>query len=104
MKIRHLITMAAVLSVPTAAFAAGDGETLFKKSNCGACHALDKKSVGPSIKDIAAKYNGDKGAQSRLEVKVRSGGAGAFGSMPMPATSKAVSDAEIKTMVSWILG
>jgi len=103
MKVRYLITMVAAMSVSAAAFAADGGEVLFKKSNCSACHALDKKTVGPSLKDVAAKYKGDNSAQAKLEAKVRSGGAGTFGPMPMPATSKAVSDAEIKTMVTWIL-
>ncbi len=93
----------AALSVSTAAFAADDGEALFKKNNCGACHAVAKKAVGPSLVDIAAKYKGEKGAQARLESKTRNGGAGSFGSMPMPATPKTVSDDDIRTMVTWIL-
>ncbi len=103
MKVRHLIAMTAALAVSHAAFAADDGEAVFKKSNCGSCHSLDKKSVGPALKDVAAKYKGDKGAQAKLEAKVRSGGSGSFGAMPMPATAKTVSDGDIKTMVAWIL-
>lgn len=99
----HYLAATAILSVSTAAFAAGDGETLFKQNSCGACHAVAGKSVGPSLKDIAAKYAGDKGAQAKLETKVRNGGAGAFGQMPMPATAKSVSDGDIKTMVAWVL-
>jgi cytochrome c len=102
MKIRYLAT-AAALSVSTAAFAAGDGAALFKQGNCGACHAAAGKSVGPSLADIAAKYKGDKGAQAKLEAKVRNGGAGSFGAMPMPATPKTVSDGDIKAMVAWML-
>jgi len=101
MKSRYLIA-AAALTLSAAAYAA-DGEATFKKSSCGACHQLEKKSVGPSLKDISAKYAGDKGAQAKLETKVRSGGSGTFGPMPMPATPKTVSDADIKTIVAWIL-
>src|SRR5574340_63183 len=102
MKIRYLAT-AAALSFSTAAFAAGDGAALFKQDNCGACHAAAGKSVGPSLADIAAKYKGDKGAQARLEAKVRNGGAGSFGQMPMPATARSISDGDVKTMVAWVL-
>lgn len=98
------LAVIAALSVSAAAFAADDGEALFKKDNCGACHAVAKKAVGPALVDIAAKYKGDQGAQARLEAKVRSGGAGTFGPMPMPATAKSVSDGDIRTMVTWILG
>lgn len=103
MKIRYLIAMTAALSVSAAAFAADDGEALFKKNNCGACHAVAQKAVGPALTDIAAKYKGDKGAQAQLEAKVRSGGKDSFGPMPMPATAKSVSDGDIKVMVTWIL-
>ena len=103
MKIRYYVAMIAALSVSAAAFAAGSGEALFKQSNCIACHATDKKAVGPSLKDVALKHAGNKEAQAKLEKKVRSGGSGVFGPMPMPATPKTVSDADIKTMVTWIL-
>ncbi|OGS93624.1 MAG: cytochrome C [Gallionellales bacterium GWA2_59_43] len=103
MKTRYLIAAAAALSLSATAFAADNGEAVFKKSSCVSCHQLDKKSVGPSLKDVSAKYAGDKGAQAKLETKVRSGGSGSFGTMPMPATPKTVADADIKTMVAWIL-
>jgi cytochrome c len=103
MKVRHLIAMSAALAVSSVAFANDDGAAVFKKSNCGTCHATDKKTVGPSLKDIAAKYKGDASAQAKLETKVRNGGSGAFGSMPMPATAKSISDDSIKTMVTWVL-
>ena len=103
MKTRYLIAMTAALSISAAAFAAGDSEAMFKKNNCGSCHAVDKKTVGPSLVDIAAKYKGDKGAQTQLETKVRSGGKGSFGPIPMPATAKSVSDGDIKAIVTWIL-
>lgn len=99
----HYLAATAALAVSTAAFAASDGETLFKQNNCSACHAVAGKSVGPALTDIAAKYKGDKGAQARLETKVRNGGAGAFGQMPMPATARSIGDGDIKTMVAWVL-
>ena len=82
---------------------AGDGETLAKKNSCMMCHAMAGKSAGPSFEDIAAKYRLDKNAQAALEKKVRSGGKDAWGSMPMPATARSVSDDDIKSMVQWIL-
>ena len=102
MNIRYL-AMIVALSSSAAAFAAGDGETLFKKSNCSACHVVAGKSLGPALVDIATKYKDDKGAQARLETKTRNGGAGSFGAMPMPATPKSISDNDISTMVTWIL-
>lgn len=102
MKLRYIIAMTAALSVSATAFA-DDGEALFKKSGCASCHKVDGKAVGPSFKDIAAKYKDDKGAQATLEAKVRAGGKGSFGSMAMPATSKGVSDESIKTIVTWVL-
>jgi cytochrome c len=103
MNISHLAA-AFALTVSTAAFAADDGAALFQRHNCGACHAAAGKSVGPSLADIAARYQGDKGAQAKLEAKVRRGGAGAFGAIPMPVTARSVSDADISTMAAWVLG
>lgn len=103
MKVRYLIAIAACLSVSATAFAATDGEALFNQSNCGMCHAAASTSLGPSLKDIAAKYAKVEGAQSKLVAKVRNGGKGSFGSMPMPATPKSVSDESIKTIIHWIL-
>ena len=102
MKLRYILAMTAALSISATAFA-DDGEALFMKSGCAGCHKVDGKAVGPSFKDIAAKYKDDKGAQAALELKVRNGGKGSFGAMSMPATGKSVSDDSIKTIVSWIL-
>jgi cytochrome c len=102
MKVQHalMLTAGLMLSAPVLA---DDGEALMKKNNCGTCHQLDKKTVGPSVKAIAAKYAGDAGAAAKLEKKVRVGGAGSFGTMPMPATPAKASDADIKAMVAHIL-
>ena len=103
MKARYLIVLTAALSFSSAAFAADDGEALFKKNNCTTCHNVDKKVVGPALKDVAAKYRGNGEAQATLEKKVRSGGSGNWGSMPMPPAPKSVSDADLKTIIQWVL-
>lgn len=103
MKARYLIAAIAALSVSATVFAADEAEALFTKNRCGSCHKLDSKTVGPTLKDIAAKYAGNKDAQAMLEKKVRAGGAGAWGTMPMPRTPAAASDADISTMVAWVL-
>jgi cytochrome c len=101
MKFRYLIALSVALSISATVFASDDAETLFKKSGCAACHKIDGKSVGPSYKDVAAKYKDDKAAHAKLEAKIRSGGKGSFGSMPMPPQK--ISDADIKTLVTWVL-
>lgn len=82
-----------------------------KKNNCTACHNIDKKGVGPSWMDISKKYKGvttfkfagaEHPIQDGLALKVKKGGSGSFGSMPMPANPK-VSDADMKEMISFIL-
>jgi cytochrome c len=103
MKVRYLIALTAALSVSATAFAANDGEALFKKSGCNICHTVNKKNVGPALTEIAAKYAGDSTAQAKLVQKVRMGGAGSFGKVPMPAAAKGVSDDSIKAIVAWAL-
>jgi cytochrome c5/cytochrome c551/c552 len=78
------------------------GQALMQKDGCAACHAIDKKLVGPAYQDVAAKYKDDKGAAVRLAQKVKAGGAGVWGQIPMPANA-AVSDDDIKALVAWIL-
>jgi cytochrome c len=77
-------------------------EDLAKKHNCLACHAVDKKLVGPAYKDVANKYRGDKTAQAKLADKIKKGGVGVWGQIPMPPNS-AVPDADVKQLVDWIL-
>ena len=77
-------------------------EELFKKSNCMACHAIDQKRLGPSMKEVAAKYSGDAGAADMLAKKIRAGGSGNWGQMPMPPQPQ-VSEADAKTLVDFIL-
>lgn len=77
-------------------------EALFKKSNCMACHAVDQKRVGPALKDVAAKYSGDSGAAERLAKKIKAGGSGVWGQMPMPPQTQ-VSDADAKALAEYVL-
>jgi len=102
MKVQHalMLTAGLMLSAPVLA---DDGAALLKKNNCVTCHQPVKKTVGPGLKMIADKYAGDAGAAAKLEAKVRKGGAGSFGTMPMPPAQAKVSDADIKTMVAHIL-
>jgi cytochrome c len=76
-------------------------EALAKKHNCFACHQVDKKAVGPAYKEIAKKYKGQNVA-AQLETKVKKGGSGAWGNIPMPPNA-AVPDADVKKLVDWIL-
>ena len=69
--------------------------------NCMACHAVDKKLVGPSYKDVAAKYAGQPDAAEKLAVKVMKGGAGVWGPVPMPANAQVSAD-EAKKLIAWI--
>ena len=78
------------------------GQALMQKDGCGACHAIDKKIVGPAYQDVAAKYKGDTGALAKLTQKVKTGGAGVWGPVPMPPNPQ-VADGDIKALVSWIL-
>jgi cytochrome c len=77
-------------------------EALMTKSGCVACHAVDKKVIGPGYKDVAAKYQADKDAATKLAAKVKAGGQGVWGPIPMPPNPQ-VPDADIKTLVAWIL-
>lgn len=81
---------------------ANDGLALAQKNACLACHQVDKKVVGPAYKDVAAKYKGDKTAEAKLVKKVKEGGKGVWGEIPMPPNAQ-VKDEDIKTIVHWIL-
>jgi len=100
MKLTFAVLAAAVLTAGAAQ--AQDAAALLAKSGCTACHANDKKLVGPAYKDVAAKYAKDAGAAAKLAAKVKAGGSGAWGQVPMPP-NPAVSDADLKTMVAHIL-
>lgn len=92
----------ATLGLAFVALPAAASPELAQKGGCLACHAVDKKVVGPSYKEVAAKYKGDAKAEAMLADKVKKGGVGTWGEIPMPPNA-AVSDADIKTLVKWIL-
>ena len=91
------IAAGAVLSLPAQA-----SDELAKKYMCLTCHTVDKKLVGPSYHDIAVKYKGDKGAEAKLAEKIKKGGVGAWGQIPMPPNDK-VPDADVNALVKWVL-
>jgi cytochrome c len=96
------IVLAAAAAVAIMALPAQANEELAKKHNCLACHSIDKKSVGPAYKEIAKKYKGQADAVAKLSEKVKKGGQGVWGPVPMPPNA-AVPDADIKTLVDWLL-
>ena len=99
MKLFVAAAVAAGLLSSAPAFASAD---LAKAKNCMACHAVDKKLVGPACKDVAAKYAGQADAAAKLATKVQKGGVGAWGQIPMPPNAN-VKDEDIKTLVKWVL-
>jgi cytochrome c len=90
-------TIASLASAPALANA-----DLAQKKNCMACHAVDKKLIGPGYKEVAAKYAGQKDAADKLAQKIVKGGVGAWGQVPMPANPQ-VSEAEAKQLATWVL-
>jgi cytochrome c len=98
---KRLAIVLAAAALP-AALPAHANEELAKKHACFACHAVDKKLVGPSYKDVAAKYRGDAGAEAKLADKVKKGSQGTWGQVPMPPNSS-VPDGDVRTLVKWIL-
>jgi len=105
MKIAIATIMAGAALVAGSAHAALDNaaaEALMKKDGCAACHAVDKKIIGPAYQEVAAKYKGDAGAAAKLIKKVKDGGSGVWGPVPMPPNAT-TSDADIKSLVDWIL-
>lgn len=99
MKTLHLVLAAAAF----AAAPAWASKELAQKSACVACHAVDKKLVGPSFQDIAKKYAGQKDAADQLARSIKAGGSGKWGAVPMPP-QPALSDADAKVLAVWILG
>lgn len=76
-------------------------EALAKAKNCMSCHAVDKKLVGPAYKEVAAKYKGDKAAEGKLAAKIKAGGSGTWGSIPMPPNN--VTPEEATKLAKWVL-
>ena len=102
MKLISSIVVATTLAFGIQAHADDAGKALAQKSGCLACHSVDTKVVGPAFKDVSAKYKGN-GAEAKLVDKVKKGGSGVWGPIPMPANSPQVKDDDIKTIVSWVL-
>ena len=98
MKLNFVVpAMALMLAIP--AFAS---QELAQKYACLGCHGIDKKIVGPAFRDIASKYANDNLASTKLFVKVKMGGRGVWGDVPMPPNLE-VSDAELKQILAWVL-
>ena len=94
-----------LLATAIALLAAGPAlayQALATAKNCMACHAVDKKLVGPAYKDVAAKYAGQPGAVDKLAAKIQKGGSGVWGPVPMPANTQ-VNEAEAKKLAAWVL-
>ena len=94
--------LAAAAAIATVSAPAMADVAMAKKYNCTACHAVDKKLVGPAYQDVAKKYAGDKSAEAKLIEKVKKGGSGVWGPVPMPP-NPTVPDADVKALVEWIL-
>ena len=92
----------AVIALAATAVPALANEELMKKNACNACHTIDKKLVGPSYKEVAAKYRGNPKAEAMLIDKVKKGGVGVWGQVPMPPNTL-VKDEDVKTLVKWVL-
>ena len=99
---KRVIAACAMGAALTLAGAVQANEKLAQSSGCMTCHGVDKKVIGPSYKEIAAKYRGDKGAEAALVTKVKAGGKGVWGDMPMPPNAH-LKDEDIKTMVRYVL-
>lgn len=99
MRIKYLSALALALLIAPAAQAS---EEMAKKYNCLACHQIDKKLVGPSYQEVAAKYKGQADAPTLLAAKVKNGGVGVWGQIPMPP-NPTVPDADLNALVAWIL-
>lgn len=98
MKLIH-ITLAATALLSMPAFASKE---LASKNACMACHAVDRKLVGPSFQDVAKKYSGQKDAEAALTNSIRKGGAGKWGPVPMPAQT-ALGEGDARTLAAWVL-
>jgi cytochrome c len=102
MKATRLIPLTLALGLLLSIGQAAADEATAKANGCTACHAMEKKVVGPAFKSIANKYKGDAAAADKLAHEVRAGSKGVWGPVPMPAQAK-ISDADLKKVVAWIL-
>jgi len=101
---KTVLMLAGLLAAASTGSALAGPDEALTKAGCVACHAQDKKLVGPAFKDIAAKYRGQKEAGTQLADKVRKGGKGVWGPIPMPASGPdKISDADLKAALDWVL-
>ncbi|HEX6734699.1 MAG TPA: c-type cytochrome [Azonexus sp.] len=104
MKLHTLTLLPLAAAALLASQPAAASEAIVKKARCVACHAVDQKRVGPAYKEVAAKYKGDAKAPAMLFDKVRQGGSGNWGTVPMlPHPADKISDDDLKAAVAWIL-
>ncbi len=97
-----VMSAVAALALGMSGMASADGLALAQKNACMSCHGIDKKIVGPAYKEVAAKYKGDKTAEAKLIAKVKAGGKGVWGQIPMPPNPQ-VKDDDVKKIVEWVL-
>lgn len=97
-----LAVSALLMSAGAQAMDAAAAKALASKSACLACHAVDKKLVGPSYKDVAAKHKGQADALEKVAARIKSGGSGIYGPVPMPAQPN-LKDDELKLLAAWVL-
>lgn len=102
MKIKNYVKLTAISAALLGVSTGYASEELAQSSNCLACHNVDQKLVGPSFKEIAAKYSGDATAVETLVDKVKNGGGGVWGQIPMPP-NPGISDDDAKALVEWVL-
>lgn len=98
MKLVHMALAATAL----AAMPAFASKELASKNACLACHAVDRKMMGPSFQEVAKKYRGQKDAEAMLAVSIKKGGSGKWGTVPKPAQA-ALSEADAQTLSAWVL-
>ena len=103
MNLKHMMLAVAAIVAANGAQAmdAAAAKALATKSACMSCHAVDRKLVGPSYKDVAAKHKGEAGAVDKVAARIKSGGSGMYGPIPMPAQPQ-VKDADAQAMAQWI--
>ena len=99
---KNLLTLAFFAATAAAVVPAFADQALAQTKNCMACHTVENKVVGPSYKDVATKYKGDKAAVDKLAAKIIKGGSGVWGSVPMPANPQ-VNEADAKKLATWVL-
>jgi cytochrome c len=104
MSLKHTVLAISALLGTSGAFAldAVAAKALASKSACLACHAVDKKLVGPAYKDVAAKHQGQAGAVDKVAARIKSGGTGIYGPVPMPPQTS-LKDDELKLLATWVL-